>query len=63
MNAFRSKDGSLNKGYLRICAAYKLMAARKITKERAIDLLEQRNVHKAVQTVETWSFKSQRPSS
>ena len=58
MNLFRATpDGSLDKQYLRLCAVYRLMKAGKIAKGRAIQLLEQRHVTKARQTVECWSFK------
>lgn len=59
MNLFRhAKDGSLDKGYLRICAVYKLISCGRIEKERAVELLTERNVSKARQTVELWSFKT-----
>lgn len=59
MNLFRhAKDGSLDRQYLRICAVYKLMKSERISKDRAIQLLEQRNVSKALQTVEIWSFRA-----
>ena len=58
MNLFRhAKDGALDRQYLRICAVYRLMKAGRIAKDRAVQLLEQRNVSKARQTVEIWNFK------
>ena len=57
MNLFRAHGGKLNKQYLRICSVYRLMKAGRIEMRRAIELLEQRNVTNARQTVELWSFK------
>lgn len=58
MNCFRhAKDGSLDLQYLRICAVYRLMSKGTIAKDQAVHLLEQRNVSKARQTVELWTFK------
>ncbi len=57
MNLFRTQGSKLDKQYLRICSVYRLMKAGRIQKRKAIELLEQRNVTKARQTVELWSFK------
>ena len=45
MNIFRAgtKDGSLDKKYLRVCAVYRLLKKRIIGKARALELLAQRH--------------------
>ena len=49
MNLFRcTKDGSLDKEYLRTSAVYKLLKKKIINKQRAVELLEQRGVPKAL---------------
>jgi hypothetical protein len=48
-------DGKLDRKYLRVCSVYKLlMRQHRITKDRAIELLEQRKVKPAKATVELW---------
>lgn len=56
MNAFRhTPDQSLDREYLRICAVYRLLVRqRRIGKERAIELLNQRKVKLARAVVELW---------
>lgn len=55
MNLFRqTPDGSLDRQYLRISAVYRLMDRRGLTKERAIELLTERQVSKARALVELW---------
>lgn len=55
MNIFRcTKDGSLDKQYLRTCAVYRLLKAGRIGKERAIELMRQRHISNAQGTVELW---------
>jgi hypothetical protein len=51
----QTKDGSLDRVYLRVCAVYRLlMRQKRIDKERAIELLEQRKVTHAKGLVELW---------
>ena len=39
LNAFRiTKDGSLDREYMRICAIYRLMKNKKINREQALEL-------------------------
>jgi len=59
MNVFINHEtGKLDKGYLRICAVYKLLIEhKKISKYRAIELIEQRNRINAKQLVEIWLRK------
>lgn len=60
MNLFRcgTKDGSLDKKYLRVCSVYRLLKRRVIGQTRALELLAQR--HSATEmkrlrgTVELW---------
>lgn len=56
MNLFRcgTKDGSLDKQYLRICAVYRLLSRGRIGKARAIDLLAARKVEKPKRLLEMW---------
>ena len=55
MNAFRqSPDHPLDRAYIRTCACYKLMKAGKITADRAVELMTQRHVGNARNTVEIW---------
>lgn len=54
MNGFRRPDGALDRKYLRTCAAYRLLKQSRIDARRAIDILNERNVLNARQTVELW---------
>lgn len=55
MNLFRcTLDGSLDRQYLRVCAVYRLLKKQIIDKVRAVELLEQRKVPKALAVVELW---------
>ena len=55
MNIFRcTKDGSLDKQYLRTCAVYRLLKTGRIDKARAIELLRQRYISHAQGVVELW---------
>jgi hypothetical protein len=47
---YRLSDGSLDRKYLRICAAYKLLKHGKIDESRAIELLAERDVGPSVVT-------------
>ena len=52
MNLFRqTKDGSLDRKYLRICAVYRLMRKQIIGKSRAIELLAQRHSQSEMRTL------------
>jgi len=54
-NLFRmTYNGKLDRQYLRICAVYRLLRKGVITRERAIELLVERGVAKASQTVSLW---------
>lgn len=56
MNAFRDYyTGHLDMQYLRICACFKLLKTRRIGRARAVELLQQRGVHKAERLVEIWN--------
>lgn len=59
MNIFRKDDGTLDRQYLRICAAGRLFDAGTISADRAVELMEARGVKNARATVEIWN----RPSS
>ena len=60
MNLFRAgtKDGSLDKKYLRVCAVYRLLRKQVIGQARALELLAQRHSAKEMATlrgtVELW---------
>ena len=54
MNIFRKDDGRLDKQYLRICAVGRLLQREEISKDRAVELMEQRGVKSARATVEIW---------
>jgi len=58
LNAFRNFDGSLNRKYLRVSLAYRLLARRVIGKARALELLAKRHTPKEMRvlraTVELW---------
>lgn len=55
MNLFRDEYGKLDRGYLRICAVYKLMKSGRITsKARALDLLPTVRDRSLINTVEIW---------
>lgn len=56
MHLFRcgTPDGSLDRQYLRVCAAYKLMKRGCIGKARAIQLLTEVRCKHATATVELW---------
>lgn len=45
MNLFRAgtKDGSLDRKYLRVCSVYKLLKRQAIGQDRALELLAQRH--------------------
>ncbi len=53
MNLFRcgTKDGPLDRKYLRLCAVYRLLKKQVIGRARAIELLAQRYSPKEMQTV------------
>lgn len=53
MNLFRcgTKDGSLDKKYLRVCSVYKLLKRGVIGKARAFELLAQRHNEREMQTL------------
>lgn len=52
MNVFRqTKDGSLDKVYLRTCVVYRLLKKGRIDKKRAIELLK---VDRPENLVELW---------
>ena len=54
-NLFRmTDDGRLDKQYLRICAVGRLVDQGRVTKARAIELLEERRVKNAGATVDIW---------
>jgi hypothetical protein len=48
------RDGKLDRQYLRVCAAYKLLKQGRIGKERAIELMERRRIIRPEATVELW---------
>lgn len=57
MNLFRqTKDGSLDRKYLRVCAVYRLLSKRMIDRSRAIEFLAQRHtpMRSLRKTVELW---------
>jgi hypothetical protein len=55
MNLFRqTKDGALDKQYLRICAVHKLLDAARIDKSTAINMLSQRGIDNPRRLVELW---------
>lgn len=50
-----TKDGSLDRKYLRVCSVYKIfMRQKRVTKERAIELLRQKKVGNEKALVEMW---------
>ncbi len=53
MNIFRAgtKDGSLDRKYLRVCVVYRLLRKQTIGKARAIELLAERHTAKEMQTL------------
>ena len=53
----RKSDGCLDRQSIRIGAVYRMMARGTVGGQRAVELLEQRGVKMARQTVERWSFK------
>jgi len=54
-SALRTKNGKLDQQYLRTCTVYRLLAGGRIaSKGRAIELLNDRGVRRARQTVELW---------
>lgn len=54
MNCFRV-NGQLDRKFLRVSAVYRLLKNGTITtKERAVELLDQRRVEKSRATVEVW---------
>lgn len=48
MNMFRLTNGQLDKKHLRVCATFKLLKQERITADRAIELLAERNVNASV---------------
>ena len=59
MNLFRqTKDGSLDRKYLRVCAVYRLLRKRIIGQARALELLAERHtaaeMKTLVGTVQLW---------
>lgn len=59
MNLFRqTKDGSLDRKYLRVCAVYRLLSKQLIGKARAIELLAERHSTQEMRslrgTVDLW---------
>lgn len=59
MNLFRqTKDGSLDRKYLRVCAVYRLLRKKIIGQARALELLAQRHTAAEMKTlrstVELW---------
>jgi len=60
MNLFRcdTKDGSLDRKYMRVCAVYKLLKRHVIGQARALELLAQRHAEAEMKTlrgtVELW---------
>lgn len=61
-NLFRmTPDGRLDKQYLRICAVGRLVDQGRLTRARAVDLLQERGVKNAGATVDIWlAYPSQR---
>lgn len=53
MNMFRAgtKDGSLDRKYLRVCSVYKLLKRKVIGQARAIELLAQRHSETEMKTL------------
>lgn len=64
MNLFRcgTKDGSLDRKYLRVCAVYRLLKKQLIGQTRALELLAQRHTAAEMKglrgTVELWKAHS-----
>lgn len=63
MNLFRqTKDGSLDRKYLRVCSVYRLLRKRIIGKSRALELLAQEHSEAEMKTlrstVELWRAHS-----
>jgi hypothetical protein len=60
MNLFRcgTRDGSLDKKYLRVCSVYRLLARKRIGKTRALELLAERHTQHEMKilraTVNLW---------
>lgn len=55
MKMFRqTRDGRLDRQYLRVCATFKLLKLCKIDRERAVELLAERRIHNAESTVSLW---------
>ena len=62
MNAFRDKEGKLDRPYLRVCSVYKLLKQGRIGQARAIELLKARRIE-GRRLVEIWlagPFKNQK---
>lgn len=52
MNLFRqTKDGSLDRKYLRVCAVYRLLRKRTVGQARALELLAQRHTPTEMKTL------------
>lgn len=53
MNLFRAgtKDGSLDRKYLRVCAVYRLLRKQIIGQARALELLAQKHTAKEMRTL------------
>lgn len=53
MNLFRcgSRDGSLDRKYLRVCSVYKLLKRQAIGRARALELLAQRHTEREMTTL------------
>jgi hypothetical protein len=58
----QTKDGKLDRSYLRVCSVYKLLMRRKsIDKNRAIELLKERRVGSEKAVVELWLANPPQP--
>lgn len=53
-NMFRLEDGTLDRGYLRVCATFKLLKLCRIDEGQAVELLTQRGIRAASTLVDNW---------